>query len=180
MVIADMRRRIASGGVAAFAIASGLWSGAAVADVLTCRMSYDIKGWSPGYKTAHGHGTVACSNGTSMQVSLEAQGDGLSAGTSHINDGYGSFTGMKSIDGIAGDYVSAGAEAGAVRPGEATVLTKGDVSLALRGAGSGWNAGVSFNRLTVERATAKTVSDKKPASRNTGAPVRTAGPRPAP
>jgi hypothetical protein len=124
---------------------------------LTCNMSFAMKGWSAIYKTAQGSGTVKCSNGQKMKVALESEGGGLTVGKSHIDDGHGDFTGVHDIKDILGDYAAASGEGGISKAGEGTVVTKGDVTLALSGTGSGWNVGVAFSRFTVKpiSATAK-------------------------
>ena len=44
---------------------------------LTCKMTYRLDGWSVFYKTASGTGTIRCSNGQTMAVSIKAKGGGL-------------------------------------------------------------------------------------------------------
>jgi len=53
------------------------------------------------------------------------------------------------ISELLGDYAQGGADAGVVKSSTAQVLTKGDVSLALAGHGSGVNLGVSFGKFTI-------------------------------
>ena len=52
---------------------------------------------------------------------------------------------------LLGSYAAAEAEAGAVKSAEAQALTKGEVSLALAGTGSGWSLGVSGAKFTITR-----------------------------
>ena len=56
---------------------------------------------------------------------------------------------------IFGDYASAGGEAGAVKSAEGTVVSKGEVNLALSGTGRGWDLGVSFNKFSIQPLEAK-------------------------
>jgi hypothetical protein len=84
-------------------------------------------------------------------VKLDAKGGGLTVGKSSIEDGKGEFSGVKSIDEVFGSYVSAEAHAGAVKSTKASVMTKGEVSLALSGKGRGWDLGVAFGALTISR-----------------------------
>jgi hypothetical protein len=121
------------------------------ADNLSCRLSFEMKGWSAIYKTATGTGTVTCSNGATMAVTLESRGIGLTAGKSSIDAGKGVISGVKNIDEILGSYAAADASAGAVKSAGATVLTKGEVSLALSGTGRGWDVGVSISDFTIKR-----------------------------
>src|ERR1700751_1064390 len=62
---------------AGLGLVTGLCIGStAQADDLTCKMSFTLKGWSVIYKTAKGHGTVTCSDGSSMKVHLSTKGGG--------------------------------------------------------------------------------------------------------
>jgi hypothetical protein len=134
------------------AIAAALASGAAVAaGDLSCKLQFELKGWSAIYKTATGTGTVTCSNGASMKVKLESKGFGLTAGKSTIDVGKGVITGVHDINDILGSYAAADASAGAIKAGEAVEMTKGEVSLALSGTGRGWEAGVSLSDFTIKR-----------------------------
>ena len=118
---------------------------------LDCEMRFSLAGWSAFYKTASGEGTVTCTNGDSLRVVIEAKGGGLTFGKSEIRDGRGRFTEVYDIEDVLGAYASAGAHAGAAKAAEAQVLTKGPVSLALSGKGSGWDLGVAFGKFTIRR-----------------------------
>lgn len=120
-------------------------------DALSCRLSFEMKGWSAIYKTATGTGTVTCNNGATMAVNLESRGIGLTAGKSSIDAGKGVISGVKNIDEILGSYAAADASAGAIKSAGATVLTKGEVSLALSGTGRGWDVGVAISDFTIKR-----------------------------
>ena len=140
-----------------FASASALLIGLAVlpaavqARELSCRMSFQLSGWSVFHKTATGSGTVTCSNGQSMHVKLRAKGGGLTVGKSHIDNGTGKFTDVHKIADVLGTYAQGDASAGLGKSGTAQVLTKGTVSLALAGSGEGVDLGVSFGGFTIER-----------------------------
>src|SRR5690606_42025433 len=69
---------------------------AAAGDV-SCRLDFDMSGWSAFYKTASGTGRVRCDNGQSMAVRIEARGGGLTIGKSEIRGGRGEFSGVDSI-----------------------------------------------------------------------------------
>ncbi len=118
---------------------------------LDCEMRFSLAGWSAFYKTASGEGTVTCSDGAKLSVVIEAKGGGLTFGKSEIHDGRGRFTEVYDIEDVLGAYASAGAHAGAAKSAEAQVLTKGPVSLALSGKGSGWDLGVAFGKFTLRR-----------------------------
>ena len=115
---------------------------------ITCRMTFSLAGWSAFYKTSSGSGSIRCSNGQSMRVRLSSKGGGLTFGKSEIS-GIGRFSGIYDIREVLGTYANAEAHAGAVRSSRGTVMTKGNVSLALSGSGRGWNLGVDFGKFTV-------------------------------
>ncbi|HZR36867.1 MAG TPA: hypothetical protein VFA75_15970 [Nevskia sp.] len=143
-----------TGGVLLLA-ALGLGAGTAQADDLSCKMSFTLKGWSIIYKTAKGHGTVTCSDGSSMKVHLSSKGGGLTVGKTTIDDGHGDFTGVKSIRDVLGSYAAGSAHAAAVKASDATVVTKGEISLAITGTGRGWDVGVDLGEFTISEMAAK-------------------------
>lgn len=124
---------------------------AQAAKEIDCRLSFSLAGWSVFYKTASGNGTVSCSNGQMLDVKIETKGGGLTFGKSEIRDGRGEFSSIYDIENVLGTYVSAAAHAGAVTSAEAMVVTKGPVSLALKGKGKGWDVGVAFGKFTISR-----------------------------
>lgn len=128
-----------------------LASPAQAAKELECTMRFSLAGWSAFYKTASGEGTVRCNNGQTMKVTIETRGGGFTFGKSEIKDGIGRFSEVYDIEQVLGSYASAGAHAGAVNSAEAQALTKGPVSLALSGKGSGWDLGVAFGKFTISR-----------------------------
>ena len=137
-------------GVAVLAC-GGLMAGTpARAGDISCWMNFQLSGWSVFYKTASGSGTVHCSNGQSMHVTLRAKGGGLTFGKTRINNGNGKFSGVGSMREVLGHYANAEAHAGAERSADAQVLTKGNVALALSGKGEGWNLGVAFGAFIIE------------------------------
>lgn len=136
--------------VAALWLVSLALPAAAHAGDLTCKMRFQLSGWSVFYQTATGSGTVTCSNGQSMRVHIRVKGGGLTFGKSKITDGIGRFGGVDSIGEIKGHYANAQAHAGAEKSASAQVLTKGDVTLALSGTGEGWNLGVAFGAFIIE------------------------------
>lgn len=137
-------------GVAVLACGSLLAGPAARAGDLSCKMSFNLSGWSVFYKTASGSGTVRCSNGQVMHVRLRAKGGGLTFGKTRISNGIGKFSGVSNIREIRGHYANAEAHAGAERSADAQVVTKGNISLALSGKGRGWNLGVAFGAFIIE------------------------------
>ena len=141
-------------GLGALALLAGgsLWLPTPVhAAEMSCRMTFQLSGWSVFYKTASGSGTIRCSNGQSRHVKLRAKGGGLTFGKTRIEHGIGKFTGVYDIREVLGHYANAEAHAGAEdKAAAAQVLTKGNVSLALSGKGSGWNLGVAFGAFIIE------------------------------
>jgi len=122
----------------------------AAARTLTCKLTYDLAGWSVFYKTASGHGTVRCSNGQHLAVNIRAKGGGLTFGKTKITNGSGEFSNVHDIQDVLGAYANAEAHAGAAKSTGAIAMTKGDVSLALAGKGEGWNIGVAFGKFVLE------------------------------
>lgn len=127
-----------------------LFAPIAQAGSVDCKLKFTISGWSAFYKRSDGTGTVTCNNGQSMRVTLRARGGGPSVGKS-TTSGTGEFSGVTDISQLLGTYVSAEAEAGAVKSAKARVVTKGDISLALAGTGEGWELGIAFGKFTIKR-----------------------------
>lgn len=117
---------------------------------VSCRLDFDMSGWSVIYKTGSGTGRVSCDNGQSMAVRIDAKGGGLSVGKSEIRGGRGEFSGVNDIREVLGTYAAAEAHAGAVKSSKAQAMTKGEVSLALAGTGDGFDLGVAFGAFTIE------------------------------
>ena len=132
-------------------LAMALAAPTGAAGTTKCEMRYTLSGWSAFYKVAHGQGTITCDNGQKARVTLEAKGGGLTAGKYKITDGIGKFSEVTNISQVLGTYVASAAEAGAVKSSSAGAMTKGEVSLALAGHGTGFNLGVSFGKFTIRR-----------------------------
>lgn len=132
-------------------LAGVLMAAAPAAAATKCQMRFTMKGWAAFYKTASGSGTITCDNGQSAKVRLRAKGGGLAAGKSRIDDGTGKFSAVGNIKELFGTYAAGGASAGAGKAAEAGVVTKGDISLALAGHGTGIELGVAFGKFTISR-----------------------------
>ena len=117
---------------------------------ITCKLAFDLSGWSIFYKTASGTGTVTCDNGASLPVRIRAKGGGLTIGKSRIENGTGEFSGVFNINDVLGTYASSEAHVGASKSAKAMAMTKGSVSLALAGKGRGWDLGVAFGKFVIE------------------------------
>lgn len=143
-----------TGALVAFA-AIGLYPGhsrAADSADLDCKLKFSLSTWSVIYKHSEGHGVVTCEDGSSMRVHIVARGAGLTVGKSKIDGGTGRFSDVHRIDETLGSYAEAEAHAGVVKSGDAQVLTKGNVSLALAGNGEGVDLGIDIGALTLTRA----------------------------
>jgi hypothetical protein len=113
-----------------------------------CRLHFTLEGWSPMHQRADGRGSVTCDNGQYSHVAISVQGGGLTAGKYHAY-GFGDISNVRTIKDVFGDYAQAGASAGVVNSGTAQVLTKGTVSIALRGSGEGVNLGAAVDTVTI-------------------------------
>ena len=118
---------------------------------LSCKLHYSLTGWSLIYKHTSGEGTITCANGHSMHVHVQAKAVGLTVGKWRIDDGKGDFSHVFHMSDVLGKYAQASANAGVVKSGEAQVLTKGEVSLALAGNGEGVNIGVDVGEFVISR-----------------------------
>jgi len=116
---------------------------------LSCKLSYSMSGGGVFYKHSTGSGVVHCDNGQSLAVSIEAKGGGLTFGHSEIKDGVGKFSPVSDVHDLIGGYATAEANAGAGEASKAQVVTKGGISLALTGHGSGHTLGVSFGSFII-------------------------------
>ena len=138
---------------AALALPASADEKAPAKDRTKCEMTFSLKGWQAFYKTAKGEGKIICDNGQSADVRIRMTGGGITFGKSEIRNGTGKFSEVGRIDEVFGAYAAAGANAGAVKSSAASVLTKGEVSLALAGTGEGWDIGVDFGKFTIEKIT---------------------------
>lgn len=119
---------------------------------IKCQMTFTLSGWSIIYKTADGTGTVTCDNGQSMNVHLDAKGGGLTVGKYKLTDGHAEFSNVTDISQILGTYATGSAHAGAVNSGHVAAMTKGPVSMKLRGNGQGWDIGAALSGFTIHKA----------------------------
>ncbi|MEO6519581.1 MAG: hypothetical protein ABIO17_11415 [Pseudoxanthomonas sp.] len=141
-----MRKTIMGGAVLALALVAM----PASAQSLSCKLTFSSSSWSIFYKTTSGTGTVTCSNGSSLPVSISAKGGGLTVGKSKISNGFGEFSNVQNIRDVLGSYASAEATAAANKSAIGQAMTNGKVSLALSGKGEGWDLGVAFSKFTLK------------------------------
>lgn len=134
------------------ASASLLLAPVAHAKDIRCSLKYNMEGGGAFYKRSSGDGVVTCDNGQSMKVTIESKGGGLTFGSSKIVDGIGKFSPVLDIKDLIGGYATAEANAGGGEASKAQVVTKGSISLALSGKGTGRTLGVSFGSFIIKEA----------------------------
>jgi hypothetical protein len=125
------------------------------ADKIDCEMRFSLSGWSAIYKHSEGSGVITCSNGKSYPVVITATGGGLTVGKQEIDDGLAKFSEVVRVSELFGGWAQGEATAGLVKGGQAQVMTKGNVSMALSGVGGGVSIGISFGKFTISPAKAK-------------------------
>ena len=147
----NVLRRIGPTAVAAIALLAAPSGTAQASDgeLASCFLNFDSKSWSAFYKSVKGEGEIVCDNGQRARVSLRGRGGGLTFGKSKIVNGQGTFTDVEDITELFGAYAQASAHGGAGKSGQATVVTKGEVSLAITGTGTGVDAGIWFGKLSI-------------------------------
>ena len=115
-----------------------------------CTLHFNMAGGGAFYKHSTGSGEITCDNGQRLAVSIESKGGGLTFGHSQIKDGTGKFSPVHDIRDLIGGYATAEANAGSGdNASKAQVVTKGSISLALSGTGSGHTLGVSFGSFII-------------------------------
>ena len=120
------------------------------AGLMTCTMKFKMSGLSLIYKHYDGTGEVQCRNGDKAQVILTSNSVGFTIGKSEI-EGDGVFSEVKSINEIFGDYASMESHVGFVNSYDAQLLTRGEISLALKAQGRGIDIGATFGALNIKR-----------------------------
>lgn len=134
----------------ALALPLALLAAPAQAREIRCTMTYNLEGGGAFYKRSTGDGVVTCDNGQKLAVVIESKGGGLTFGSSKIEGGIGRFTGVHDIRDILGGYATGEANAGnSANANKAQVVTKGSISLALAGKGSGRTLGISFGSFVI-------------------------------
>lgn len=135
--------------IAALASLALAMSGPAVAeDLLSCRITYKLTGWSFVYKQYRGQGIVTCNSGQRINVSIVTHSGGFTIGKSEIEGG-GIFSGIKSVNEIYGSFLALDGHVGMTKSVDAQVMTKGEVSLALSGKGRGVDIGVTLGAFII-------------------------------
>lgn len=119
---------------------------------IDCKLAFSLKGWAALYETAHGTGTIMCSNGEKMDVVLNSKGFGLAAGEAKVVAGRGVFSPVEKPEDLLGTYIGKSAVAAAGESDAAAAFVKDDVSLAIYGQGKGFGLSSGDSRLTIERS----------------------------
>lgn len=115
-----------------------------------CTLTYNLTGGGAFYKRSSGDGVVRCDNGQSLAIRIESKAGGLTLGKSTIKNGTGKFSPVEDIGDIIGAYATAEASAGtSTAASKAQVVTKGTISLALAGSGTGRTLGISFGSFVI-------------------------------
>jgi len=115
-----------------------------------CTLTYNLTGGGAFYKRSAGDGVVRCDNGQSLAIRIASKGGGLTFGKSKIENGTGKFSPVHDIGDIIGAYGTAEVNAGtSASASKAQVVTKGTISLALAGTGSGRTLGISFGSFVI-------------------------------
>ena len=141
--------RFAPALLAALAVPALLATPAHAAE-LSCTLKYNLSGGGAFYKRSTGDGVVRCNNGQTLAIRIESKGGGLTFGSSTIENGTGKFSGVHAIGDVIGSYATAEANAGnSENASKAQVVTKGSISLALTGKGSGRTLGISFGKFVI-------------------------------
>jgi len=143
-----MKRIIAS--IAAAAAALSMTAPVASAGMTSCRLKFDLEGWSIIYKYAKGSGRITCSNGQAADVRIVTHGGGATLGTHKVIGGRGKFSSVADIKDLYGGYAEADVHAGAGGAATARVMMKSNVNLTLAATGQGINLGVAFGSFRIE------------------------------
>jgi hypothetical protein len=143
------RRGLACCSLLALLLILGLPAKAHGQNLTTCRMDFDLGGWALVVKSATGTGTITCDNGQQANVTIRAKGAGLAAGKYALRDGHGKFSQVSDIRELFGSYGATTASVGVEKEREAAAMTKGTVSLALTGKGTGFDLGVAVEKFHI-------------------------------
>jgi hypothetical protein len=122
---------------------------AASAEMIQCKLRYDLEGWSILYKQAKGSGRITCSNGQAADVRIATYGGGLTLGTHKVIGGTGSFSAVGDISELYGSYAEADVHAGAGGSANARAMMKSNVNLTLAGTGQGIGLGLAFGAFNI-------------------------------
>lgn len=144
-----MQRISRIGTLAAAALAVLLLAAPAQAEMIKCRLKYDLEGWSFIYKYGRGSGKITCSNGQTAGVRITTNGGGATLGTEKVIGGKGVFSQVQKLSDLYGTYVEVDTHAGAGASADARAMMKGNVALSLSGLGEGISIGIAFGAFEI-------------------------------
>jgi len=118
-----------------------------------CTMQFELRSWAAFYKSGKGDGNITCSNGQKAPVFIRTHGGGVQFGKFNIANGQGKFTPVNSIEQLFGKWATVGGEgaAGKARIGQS--LSKDDITLDIKGTGTGGGFGFDFGSFRISRLT---------------------------
>lgn len=133
--------------------AAGSSATASTAADLKCRMHFSLDSWAVLFKHAKGHGTVTCTNGQSMDVTIDANGGGLTVGKAEIAGGTAKFTGVTTIRDVLGAYIGIDSTTAVDKLGDSgQAFSNGPVGMLLYGKSEGVSLGTAFEGMTIKEA----------------------------
>ncbi|MCE9625227.1 MAG: hypothetical protein K8R69_07235 [Deltaproteobacteria bacterium] len=118
-----------------------------------CTMKFELRSWAVFYKSGKGEGTITCDNKQKMDVKIRTHGGGVQFGKNNIANGQGKFSPVKNLDELIGKYASVGGHGGAVKSRIGQSLSKDDISLDIKGTGTGVDFGFDFGSFRISRMT---------------------------
>ena len=120
-----------------------------------CIMDFELRSWAVFYKSGKGEGTITCDNGRKADVKIRTHGGGVQFGKNNIANGFGKFSPVKNIDELFGKYASVGGHGGAVKSRIGQSLSKDDISLDIKGTGTGVDFGFDFGSFRISPMSAQ-------------------------
>ncbi len=116
---------------------------------INCTMHFELKSWAVFYKSGKGDGTITCDNGSKADVVIRTHGGGIQFGKNNIANGFGKFSPVNDIEQLFGKYASVGGHGGAVKARIGQELSKDDISLGIKGTGTGVDFGFDFGSFQI-------------------------------
>lgn len=120
-----------------------------------CTMAFELRSWAVFYKSGKGEGTITCNNGQKVDVKIRTHGGGVQFGKNNIANGSGKFSPVKKLEELYGKYASVGGHGGAVKSRIGQSLSKDDISLDIKGTGTGVNFGFDFGSFRISPMSAE-------------------------
>ncbi len=124
-----------------------------------CAMAFELRSWAVFYKSGKGEGTITCNNGQKADVKIRTHGGGVQFGKNNIANGSGKFSPVRKLEELYGKYASVGGHGGAVKSRIGQSLSKDDISLDIKGTGTGVNFGFDFGSFRISPMSAEDKED---------------------